>query len=137
MVPGSKPGFSPAVLQVVILIGFVSMVGISFRPQGEPSFLASGIMCMKNGLAYSLPCGLLVWLLLRRGAILFPKLAGAAAGGFSGLAGLCVLEVNCANVNLFHILVWHWGVVLIGSLAGTALGVVAEQVDRRSNQRIP
>jgi hypothetical protein len=45
------------------------------------------------------------------------------------LIGLSVLEVNCPNLNVFHILVWHGGVVLIGSLAGaleTARSIVCK-----------
>jgi hypothetical protein len=91
---------------------------------------------MRNGLVYSIPTALLFWMLLRRGAILFPKLVGAAAGGFAGLIGLSVLEVNCPNLNEYHVLVWHWGVILISSLAGVALGAVAEYIDRRKNHRI-
>ena len=53
-----------------------------------------------------------------RGATLFPKLIGTVAGGLAGLVGLRVLEINRPNLNVFHILVWHWGVVLISSLAG-------------------
>jgi hypothetical protein len=47
--------------------------------------------------------------------MLYPKLIGAAAGGLAGLIGLSVLEINCSNLDVFHILVWHWGVVLISS----------------------
>jgi hypothetical protein len=60
-------------------------------------------------------------LLVRKGAILYPKLIGAMAGGLAGLIGLSVLEINCSNLNVFHVLVWHWGVVVIGSAAGTLL----------------
>jgi hypothetical protein len=92
---------------------------------------------MKNGLAYTVPAALLLWMLLRRGAVLFPKLAGAAAGGLAGLVGLSVLEVNCTNVNVFHVLVWHWGVIVIGSVAGLSFGALAEQVERRRYRRTP
>jgi hypothetical protein len=88
---------------------------------------------MKNGLTYSVPAALLFWLLLRRGAILCPKIIGAAAGGLAGLIGLSVLEVNCPNLNIFHVLVWHWGVVLISSLAGALIGAAAEYLERSRN----
>jgi len=92
-------------------------------------------MCIRNGLEYSIPTALLFWMLLRRGAILFPKLIGAAAGGFAGLIGLSVLEINCSNLNVYHILVWHWGVILITSLAGVALGAIVEYIDRHREQK--
>jgi hypothetical protein len=63
--------------------------------------------------------------------MLFPQLVGAAVGGLAGLAGFSVLELNCPNMNLFHIVVWHWGVGLIGTAAGAIIGAVAEYVRRR------
>lgn len=137
MVPGSRHRLSPVGLPAVVLLSLALVIAVSLHPREERSFVATGIICLKNGLAYSVPAALLLWMLLRRGAVLFPKLAGAAAGGLAGLVGLSVLEVNCANVNVFHVLIWHWGVVLIGSLAGLAFGALAEQVERRSNRRIP
>jgi hypothetical protein len=138
MVPGSKHGLlSPVALPAVVLIGLALVIAVSFQPREERSFVATGVMCMKNGLAYSVPAALLLWMLLRRGAVLFPKLAGAAAGGLAGLVGLSVLEVNCTNVNVFHVLVWHWGVIVIGSVAGFAFGALAEQLERRRYRRTP
>ena len=51
------------------------------------------------------------------------------------LGGLSVLEVNYPNLGVFHILVWHGGVVLIGSLAGALLGAALECVERGHRQR--
>ena len=81
------------------------------------------------------PCGRLLstaflfWLVVRRGAIIHPKLMGAAIGRLAGLTGLSVLAMNCSNLNVFHILVWHWGVVLLTS--GPALfGAGVEYIQR-------
>jgi hypothetical protein len=126
MAPGSKYTLSPAVVLVSILVALMMIIAAMFRSQQEPAFLASGVMCLKNGLTYSIPAALLLWLILRRGAILYPKLIGAVAGGLAGLAGLSVLEINCPNLNVFHILVWHVGVVVIGSLGGALLGAAVE-----------
>jgi hypothetical protein len=126
MAPGSKYTLSPAVVLVSILVALMMVIAAMFRSQQEPAFLASGVMCLKNGLTYSIPAALLLWLILRRGAILYPKLIGAVAGGLAGLAGLSVLEINCPNLNVFHILVWHVGVVVIGSLGGALLGAAVE-----------
>ena len=62
---------------------------------------------------------------------------GGVAAGPAGLVGVRVLEVNCANVNVFHVLVWHWGVIVIGSLAGLAFGALGERVERRIYLRDP
>jgi hypothetical protein len=85
-----------------------------FRSHQQPAFVANGLARMKNGLTYSLPAAFLFWPLVRRGASLYPKLIGAAAGGLAGLAGLSVLEI------------WHWGVVLISSAAHALFGAAVE-----------
>jgi hypothetical protein len=130
MVPGSRHIIAPAVVIVVIPVGLMLVIEAMFRSQQEPTFLATGVVCMKNGLTYSIPAGLLLSLVLRRGAILYPKLAGAIAGGLAGLAGLSVLEVNCPNLNAFHILVWHVGAVVTGSVGGALLGGAVESIEK-------
>jgi hypothetical protein len=137
MVPGSKHGFSPAKLPFAILTALMLMMAATFRSRQDSAFMAGGLVCMKNGLTYAVPAALLLWLTLRRGAILFPKPMGAAAGGLAGLIGLSVLEVNCPNLNVFHILVWHSGVVLISSLAGALVGAAAESIGRSRSQKTP
>jgi len=130
MVPGSRHVISPAVVIVAIPVALMMVIEATFRFQREPAFLATGMMCMKNGLKYSIPGGFLLWLILRRGAVLYPKLAGAAAGGLAGLTGLSVLEVNCPNLNALHIVVWHVGVVVIGCVGGALLGGAVESLER-------
>src|SRR5258707_8517331 len=44
--------------------------------------------------------------------------------------GITVLELNCSNLNVLHILVWHWGVVLFSSAAGAVLGATVEYIER-------
>jgi hypothetical protein len=137
MVPGSKHAFAPAMLPFAILVALVLMMAATFRSRPDSAFIAGGLICMKNGLKYAIPAAFLLWLILRRGAILFPKLIGAAAGGLAGLIGLSVLEVNCPNLNVFHILVWHGGVVLISSLGGALVGAAAESIGRSRSQKTP
>jgi hypothetical protein len=93
-------------------------------------------MCMKNGLAFSAPTAILLWFILRRGVILYPKLIGAIAGGVAGLAGLSVVEINCPNLNAFHIMIWHEGVLVIGSLGGSLLGATVESIQWWRKQKV-
>jgi hypothetical protein len=72
----------------------------------------------------------LTWLWLRRGAAQSPKLMGATTCGFAGLIGVTVLEVHCPNLNLYHILVWHLGVILLSALGGLALGAAVQVVGK-------
>jgi hypothetical protein len=134
MVPGSRHTFPPAALPVGISLVLTLVIATTFRPHEEVAFVSGGLVCIKNGILYSAPAALLFWLLLRRGAILFPKVIGLAVGGLAGLIGLSVLEVNCPNLNVFHIWVWHWGVVLVSSLAGALVGAAVEYVERSRKQ---
>jgi len=135
MVPGSRHAIDPAAAPFAILVALALMMAVTFRARQDSAFIAGGLMCLKNGLAHAVPAAFLLWLILRRGAILFPKLMGAAAGGLAGLIGLSVLEVNCPNLNVFHILVWHGGVVLISSLGGALVGAAAEAIDRSRSRK--
>lgn len=137
MAPGSKYALAPAALPIGILIALMIILASTFQPKQETAFVADGLPCMGNGLAFSIPAAFLFWLLVRRGAILYPNLIGPAAGGLGGLAGLCVLEISCSNLNVFHILVWHWGVVLISSVAGALLGAAVEYVEGWRSQKWP
>jgi hypothetical protein len=135
MAPGSKFALAPAVLPIAVLIFLLLVITLTFHSQQETAFVSDGLVCIKNGLTYSVATAFLLWLLLRRGAMLYPKAIGAAAGGLSGLIGLSVLELNCQNFDVFHILVWHWGVVLISSVAGVLLGTAAEHIEQWRNPR--
>jgi hypothetical protein len=135
MVPGGRQALKPGAVPVLVLSTLVAVIAIMFRPREDSGFMASGIACIRNGLANSIPAVFVFWLLLRRGAILYPKLIGAAAGTLAGLAGFTVLELNCPNVNVFHVLVWHCGVVLISTGAGTLLGGAAEYLQRSGDRK--
>ena len=130
IVPGSKQVVTPAALVVSILVVLLMMIATTFRSQRESAFIAVGLTCMKNGLMFAIPAAFLLWFILRRGAILYPKLIGAVTGGLAGLAGLSVLEVNCPNLDVFHILIWHEGVVIIGFLGGALVGASVESIQR-------
>jgi hypothetical protein len=45
------------------------------------------------------------------------------------------LEMNCPNLNVFHILVWHWGVVLLSSGVGALLGAAVEYIQQWRSQK--
>ncbi len=110
-------------------------MGAVFQSRQESAFVSKGLLCLSVGLKYAIPGALLSWLWLRRGATLFPRLMGATAGGFAGLIGITVLEVHCPNLNLYHILVWHLGVLLLSTLGGLALGAAVEVIRQRRHRQ--
>jgi hypothetical protein len=126
MVPGSVIRLSPYALLVAGLGAIIALCAILFRPHSETAFVPTGLVCLRIGLECAVPAALLLWVVLRRGAVLSPVAAGATAGSLAGLAGLIVLEIFCPNLNRNHILVWHVGAVLTSVLGGTAVGAVAD-----------
>ena len=135
MTPGGKHSISPTLLPIGILTLLILVIAAVFQVRHESAFVPDGLACLRSGLTYSIPAALLFWVLLSRGAVLYPKLMGAAAGGFAGLIGLSVLEVECSNLNVYHILVWHWGVILLCSVGGLSLGAAVEYIRRRGSHR--
>jgi hypothetical protein len=70
---------------------------------------------------------------LRNGAILSPRVAGAITGMLAGLVSTTVLEVHCPNLDVWHILVWHLGIALLGMVVGLFVATVGEAIrDRMS-----
>jgi hypothetical protein len=128
MFPGSKHLVSPRCLPVGVLALLTLGAATVFRPKVEFAFVSNGLSCLRAGLSYAIPGALLLWLILRHGAILSPKLTAATAGVFAGLIGLTVLEVHCPILNRYHILVWHMGVVLLSMLGGLSLGAAWERI---------
>ncbi|MEP6961821.1 MAG: NrsF family protein [Acidobacteriota bacterium] len=121
IVPGSRHTWPPAALLFAVAGGlFLAMVA-AFRIQAESAFVSNSLVFLQGALTYSVPAGVLIWAVLRRGAALTPNLIGATAGALAGLVGFAVREMNCPNLNLLHILASHWSVALIGSVTGTVI----------------
>lgn len=131
MAPGSRYAVAATSVPIVTPAAMMIVVIVMFRPRAESEFVPIGLVCLKNGLTYSIPAFVLFGAIVQCGAMLNPKVIGAAAGALAGFAGLATLEMNCPNLNVFHRLVWHCGVVLISSGVGTFFGAVVEQIKMR------
>jgi hypothetical protein len=98
------------------------------------NLVKEGIPCLVAGLAVAIPTGLAVGLVLRRGFVLDWSAAGIAVGCLSGLAGLGMLELHCANLKAIHVIVWHLAVVITSGALGFGAGRIAEARGLRSDQ---
>jgi hypothetical protein len=132
MVPGARHRIPPKPLQVGTIISLTIVIGVLFQFQYEPNFWANGWACIRAGITIGVLAAVPFWLVLRRGANLFPSLTGAATGLLAGLAGTTVLEVHCPNHNAWHILVSHIGVSVLCAIAGLVIGLTSEITDRGS-----
>jgi len=89
---------------------------------GDHGAVGAGARCLRNLVAFSLPPGLLLYLMLRRAAPLDRGTVGIlAALGVSALAQVGTRFV-CHNDGALHALVWHCSFVLLLGGAGILLG---------------
>jgi hypothetical protein len=132
IVPGSRHRISPRLLPMGVVISLILVISISFQFQHEANFWGRGWVCLSLGLPIGGLAALPLWMVLRRGAILYPAMTGAATGLIAGLVGTSVLEIHCPNLNGWHTMVWHLGVAVVCSITGLGLGLRSEM---RSTQR--
>jgi hypothetical protein len=121
MVPGSRRPLHPAVLLVAACLVMAGIFTLTFHDYSLGRFVPQGVACLKAGLIWSAPAGVLGWYGLRHGFAVDPGAAGIAAGTFAGVIGLTVLELHCPNFRLPHIAVWHLAVVPVCAVAGWAV----------------
>jgi hypothetical protein len=124
MIPGSRRLASPAVLLLLGCVVLSAVFGLLFTGYGTESFVSQGVACLRAGLLHAIPTGAIAWWVLRRGLALHPAAAGLAIGSLSGLAGVTMLELHCANFEVPHLLVWHTAVLALGGLAGALIASV-------------
>jgi hypothetical protein len=135
MVPGSRHRIPPALLAVGISIFVAMMMAVLFQIQQEENFWGDAWVCIRAGTLIGALAAAPFWLVLRRGAILSPRMTGAAAGLLAGLAGTSMLEMHCPNLGPWHILLSHLGVAILCALTGLAMGLTAEIRGTRSSHR--
>jgi hypothetical protein len=128
MVPGQKSPLRPGLLPIGLFVLLCLVVASVFQVRTDPHFLQSGETCLKAGIPYAIPAAFVFWLILRRGAILSPRVAGAITGMLAGLVSTTVLEVHCPNLNVWHILVWHVGIALLGLVAGVLVAMAGQAI---------
>jgi hypothetical protein len=136
MVPGSLQRITPGALVAAFVFGFIAAAAILFPLGGTEMFVKRGARCSTAGLAMAAPSAALIWLLARRGFSLSPGSMGATMGAAAGVLSVTVLQFTCPQQEALHLAVWHLGVVVISSLAGLCLGMLANRyrVSRRRDR---
>jgi hypothetical protein len=123
MIPGGRR-MNPAMLLVVVMVGWVCLDAVLFRDYDMGAFIRQGYPCLRAGLITAIPAGVGSWLVLRRGFAVNPVSAGLAAGTFAGLAGLVMLELHCPNFRAPHVMVWHTAVLPVSGLMGALVALI-------------
>ena len=126
MTPSGGKSSTLAIWSVAAFAVVVATVFSEYSWLDESGFVQRGLKCHSVGLIYVAAAGLVSWLVIRRGALLSGITSGAIGGGLAGLVGIAGIELRCPSPNLAHILAWHLPLVLVGILAGLAIGAVAQ-----------
>lgn len=130
MVPGGSRE-RPLLLPGSILVVLFVEVLLLFHAREESHFWAHSRLCLAIGVLVAGITAFPLWIIVRKGVILYPQAAGAATGLLAGLVGITALELHCPNVNLWHIFAAHLGAAALCSLVGLLLGTLQEFRDHR------
>jgi hypothetical protein len=126
-IPGGRHRI-PLPVQIILPVVLVALVTLLIFPQfGTYRFVRQGEPCLRIGLLCAIPAALILAIAMRRGFITDRLAAATTAGSFAGLFGIGVLALHCPIQNSAHILVWHFGVIVIAILAGAMLGWAADR----------
>ena len=121
MIPGSLHRVSPAWILPLALLVLGVFLWSRFPRHGVVDFWKTGWVCLRTGLLFAIPVGVVLFRILRKGAAMSPRMTGATAGLIAGLSGVTVLEVHCPLLEASHIIIWHLGAALLSALAGASL----------------
>jgi hypothetical protein len=130
MIPGSLKRISAGALLILGSSALLALFGLLFHDYQVTHFFSIGMACLIVGLVHAVVAGLLSWILLRRGFAVNAVSAGLIAGALGGVAGLGVLELQCPNFEVAHLLIWHTGVVPVSSAAGALIGWSVDRIVR-------
>jgi len=125
-VPGSRLLLDSRVAVAGVFAILTAIFATLFDFHQEPTFVATGLVCLAIGIECALPVAAFSWLILRKGTVLHPIVAGALTGLLAGLSGLTLLEIFCPNPDKYHVLVWHCGAALASTIGGAAAGWIAD-----------
>jgi hypothetical protein len=131
MVPGSKVRFNPRFLIPTIAAMIVLIIVLLF-PNFNSAFLHGGMRCFWNGIAAAVIAGLLFATVLRRMFPSAPVAAGGSIGFLAGLCGVTVLALHCSVLVSVHILVWHFGVLILSTLGGAFIGYIIQWAGQKN-----
>jgi hypothetical protein len=132
MVPGHRALLPERLLPLGLFVLLCLLFASVFQVRVESHFAGAAQACLKAGIPFAIPAGIVFVFILRRGALLSPRTTAATAGMLAGLVSTTVLEVHCRNLDVRHILVSHVSIALLGLIVGWLIGVAGDVMRRRS-----
>jgi hypothetical protein len=126
IIPGSRRRIKPGVLMAGAALFLIALAPVLFENFALGGFVKNGVPCLEFGTICAAVGGALGFFLIRKGFLTSPLEAGVLTGCFAGLAGVTALGFVCPFLNAPHILVWHFGTMVVGTAAGALIGVVLQ-----------
>jgi hypothetical protein len=118
MIPGARRLVGPGLALGGGVAAILAVFALVFHDYTAGRFVPDGMICLKAGMLFAVPAGLMAALILRRGYAVNRTAAGTAAGTLAGLAGLTLLELHCPNLRAPHVMLWHVAPVPLAALCG-------------------
>ena len=126
IIPGSKRRINPITLLAGAALLLVVLTPVLFQNFELRGFVEGGWPCLKFGTFFAILGGALGFRLARGGFLTSPMEASLLLGCFAGLSGATALACVCPFFNAPHILVWHFGTMVVGTAAGAGIGLILE-----------
>jgi Negative regulator of sigma F len=122
IIPGSRRRIHPATPLVASLI-LLPLLTIGLFPNFDLArFVQRGLPCLRLGTISAFISGAIGYWFVDKGYASSPGRLGAIFGSFAGLAGVAVLALHCGILNAAHIIVWHFGAMLLSGVTGSLIG---------------
>lgn len=119
--PGSRRLTAMAFVPAALTLAFRAATDQSgLSTWGNSDISAGG--CVLTILAASLPPLIIVFGVMRMGAVTRPTVAGAIAGALSGSLGAAAYALACRNDAGLFVAIWYSLAILVMAAAGAAIG---------------
>ena len=122
MIPGSAMRARRRIWIAASAVALPLLCVALFNNYSANRFIHFGLGCLEIGSASALVAGVLISLIVRKGFFASQRSAARSTGFFAALAGVAVLALHCPLLSVAHIIVWHFGVLLLGWLMGDLVG---------------
>ena len=122
VVPGARHKIQPKVLVVSVALAFLCALALLFPWKASGRTWSWSLTCFSVGSLLAVLATFPLWMLVRRGAVLWPAITGAATGLLAGLVGATVINLGCPTITAPHLLAWHATVPISCTLAGFLVG---------------
>jgi negative regulator of sigma F NrsF-like protein len=119
--PGIRSRFA-ATPALWVGVGSLSVLVVVLFPNFNVAHFGLGVNCLEIGCIVASVAGIAFALALHRTFASSPVTASATVGFFAGLCGAAALALHCPLLTVPHILVFHFGVLVVATIAGAGVG---------------